>query len=429
MPNTRERKRNNTKTGVFVAVSVILAMIVIALLTDAVERFTRRADVYTVTFPVRSGVGNLKQGSEVRVGGVRLGDVVVVVPPVREPYDEIAVEFRIDSRVRLHQGAIIYVASPLIGAESWLEIAYTGDPEGDPMAGRTIAGRPGLGMLAAMLGVDYSGRAAGMIEDVGEFTAFLANVPDEYDTHIVPTLERVGRTTERIEQIVARIQDDDWPQWAAHVTAVLAWAEGATADLDELLGRGNTMLATLQEVVDENRPDIRTTLHNFAEGAGEVRQVVQRVRDETVDRVHAMLNSGQTGLDRATGILEAIQVDYDRWATEIGEALARANLASQQLKLTMIEVRRNPWKVLYRPGQREIEHELLYDAARSFAMAAADLRAASSSVQRILDNHGERLAEDKDALERITNLLLEPMDRYTQAQERLLNVLFYEGAR
>jgi ABC-type transporter Mla subunit MlaD len=429
MPNTRERKRNNTKTGVFVAVSVILAMIVIALLTDAVERFTRRADVYTVTFPVRSGVGNLKQGSEVRVGGVRLGDVVVVVPPVREPYDEIAVEFRIDSRVRLHQGAIIYVASPLIGAESWIEIAYTGDPEGDPMAGRTIAGRPGLGMLTAMLGVDYSGRAAGMIEDVGEFTAFLANVPDEYDTHIVPTLERVGRTTERIEQIVARIQDDDWPQWAAHVTAVLAWAEGATADLDELLGRGNTMLATLQEVVDENRPDIRTTLHNFAEGAGEVRQVVQRVRDETVDRVHAMLNSGQTGLDRATGILEAIQVDYDRWATEIGEALARANLASQQLKLTMIEVRRNPWKVLYRPGQREIEHELLYDAARSFAMAAADLRAASSSVQRILDNHGERLAEDKDALERITNLLLEPMDRYTQAQERLLNVLFYEGAR
>ena len=46
----------------------------------------------------------------------------------------------------------------------------------------------------------------------------------------------------------------------------------------------------------------------------------------------------------------------------------------------MIEIRRSPWKVLYRPTEKELENELLYEATRSFAVAAADMKAASVSV-------------------------------------------------
>jgi hypothetical protein len=67
---------------------------------------------------------------------------------------------------------------------------------------------------------------------------------------------------------------------------------------------------------------------------------------------------------------------------------------------------------------------LLCEAARSFAVAAADLKAASTAMQRVMDNHGERLSSDDALMQRVTQNLVEPLDRYELAQQRLLDVLF-----
>ena len=46
--------------------------------------------------------------------------------------------------------------------------------------------------------------------------------------------------------------------------------------------------------------------------------------------------------------------------------------ATAQLKLTT-EVRRNPWKLLYTPTSEVLEHENLYESARSYVMATSEL--------------------------------------------------------
>src|SRR5690606_26422797 len=137
----------------------------------------------------------------------------------------------------------------------------------------------------------------------------------------------------------------------------------------------------------------------------------------------ALLNTGQEGLDQAVAAMTELRTDYAGWSTNIGEALANANMASQQLKLTMIETRRSPWKVLYRPSADELEHELLYEAARSFAVAAADLKAASEAIRRVLDTHGERLAENHDAYQRVERNLLNSLANYEKAQQQLMDVI------
>jgi hypothetical protein len=132
-------------------------------------------------------------------------------------------------------------------------------------------------------------------------------------------------------------------------------------------------------------------------------------------------------MNEARTALENLRVDYEGWATNIGEALARFNLTSQQLKLASIEMRRSPWKLLYRPSADELEHELLYDAARAFAVAAADLRASSESVNRILTNHGDRVTENQELYRRLESKLLNSMANYEKAQQDILDVLANDG--
>ena len=70
MASPNERARNNVRAGIFVSASILLALFVIVLLTDAVDKFTRPTAQYTVIFDVHHGVKNLKEGGKVRVGGV-----------------------------------------------------------------------------------------------------------------------------------------------------------------------------------------------------------------------------------------------------------------------------------------------------------------------------------------------------------------------
>ena len=118
--------------------------------------------------------------------------------------------------------------------------------------------------------------------------------------------------------------------------------------------------------------------------------------------------------------------DYEIWATDITDALANARQVAQQLKLTMIEVRRSPWKLLHRPSRQEQEHELLYASTRAFALAASDLKATAASVQRLLDNHGNEIRQDPKTFQLLTAYLDDSLERYSEAQQRLIDVLLTE---
>src|SRR6185503_15665630 len=133
--------------------------------------------------------------------------------------------------------------------------------------------------------------------------------------------------------------------------------------------------------------------------------------------------------DSAVATLKNLQVDYNQWATDAGEALGSATIAAQQLKLATIEVRRSPWKVLYRPSADELQHELLYEAARSFAVAAADVKAAAASVQRTIDSNQAEVLRDAESFHRLQQSLLDSLARYEKAQQQLLDVIISEKAK
>ena len=412
MPSLHERTRNNVRAGIFVTTAIVLALATVIVLSDVRKTLLRPTNQYTVTFDVASGVQNISRGAPVRVGGMQMGEVKEVRPMIAdEVFQEvIAIDFLLDSRVRLYDNATVMITSALIGEGANLEIFNLGGDPAEPSEeadaadrppavladGGVLEGTPGIGALAGILGPANAVKAEMIIDD---FKA----------------------TSGNIRQLTQRINQDDWPRWADDITEVMSWATSATERVDDLLIEGRGLFADTRGVVAENRESIGAIVTNAQTTSEDLKSVMSRVRTETVDKVHALLDTGQEGLNKALAVLADLRRDYDVWATDVTEALAAARLTAQQLKLTSIEIRRSPWKLLYRPSRSELEHELLYEAARSFALAGSDLKASSHSARRLLEHHRDEL--DEETVKRINEFLGDSLERYSNAQQRLVDVL------
>ena len=118
MPTRAELRRNNTRAGVFVTLTLALIIAVIAVLSEVAAAF-RTTTPYTVTYEVRDGISQLKRGSDVRIGGLILGKVTAIDPKLEPdaPFQSIDVHFTIDSRITLYQNARINIGSPVLGSE------------------------------------------------------------------------------------------------------------------------------------------------------------------------------------------------------------------------------------------------------------------------------------------------------------------------
>ncbi|HIN09040.1 MAG TPA: MCE family protein, partial [Phycisphaerales bacterium] len=115
MSQVRNKRQNNVRAGVFVTISLILGLVVFSILTNAWERMMRSTSSYSVTFPIQEGVGLLSMGSQVRLGGVLIGEVTSVVPRVEldAPTSLIDVQFEIDSQYALYDDAAIHARAGL----------------------------------------------------------------------------------------------------------------------------------------------------------------------------------------------------------------------------------------------------------------------------------------------------------------------------
>ncbi|MEE8156360.1 MAG: hypothetical protein V3T53_15505 [Phycisphaerales bacterium] len=422
MSSPQERARNNARAGVFVSVALLLAVGVVILLTDVWETLTKPTDQYTVTFDVAGGVSNLKEGADVRVGGVVMGKVLAVRTPVHTgvAFDKIDVDFSIFRPVVLYADAQILVTAPLIGADAWLDIPSVGTPDRGSFPEDGIAGIAGIGALTTLLGPENAAKAGEMLDDAKQFTEFLATMPEKYDQQVVPILDNAHSAAGDLAALTETIRQENWPRWSASVDNVMDWANSTTGTLDDIFEHGRGILA-------DNRPKINTTMDNVQASSESVREVTQHFNDETSAKIDELLDTGKSAMDTAVAVLEDVNREFDAWVPDIRDTLANARLAAQQLKLTGIEVRRSPWKLFHQPSMNELEHELLYGAARSFALAASDLKAASESMRRVLDYHSDQIAADPQTAQRLNTFLLDSLTTYEKAQQDLIDVLLIDS--
>lgn len=425
-----QRSRNNLKAGIFVVTGLVLAFVVIVMVGD-VDRFLSSRSDYVLRFGIGLGVDGVVPGSPVKIGGLSAGRVVAVAPEMEDQRVVGAlVTVELDSTLALYTNARIERVAPLLGGTAAIHIDDVGGPQG----GRRLAdgevmdvgGGTAGGGLRRLVGEQNAQRISDILANLDRT---LAAIGRDYDTSLGPGIRQLGDALADAREVIASIRADV-PQWRARIDSTLRNVDEASTRLSPLLEDGRALVGDLRDgtgkivaAVDDNRGSIDEIVRNVRVSSDDLRAILQRVRSEMLDRVDALFDQANRGLIAFGDVGERLRSEIDALSPDLESALADARLMAEQLKLAAIEVRRSPWRLLYRPTDKELENELLFDAARSFAMAASDLRSSAETIDRVLSRDAEFLRSQPEQAQRVRDLLTGALQRYEQAQNRLFTII------
>ncbi len=418
----------NAIVGAFFISAVALTVVVAAILSDIGAALTPTKQ-YVVRFDLFDNAGVLAEGAEVRVGGIRVGSVERLELADDGQSDAVDVFIEVDDELVLRRDAVARLEIPLLGTGTVINFISTGQGEALTSDDR-LAGLPSPGLLA------QTGLSDDDLENIQRSITALAD-SSERISRIVQNVEpEVGQAVDGINATIgdARAIAEDlrgrMPRIGEQVEGALAdvrdsvevWT-GLAERLDERTVELAAVIESARSTIDDNRPNLDRVIADLADITSRTREEIMPAAIETVD--NARLASGDAAeLAAETRSLLAAETPGVR------RAMANLRLATDQAKLTMLEVRRSPWRLLQRPSTRELEGELIYDSTRAFAQAASDLRAASESLIALsTDEEGPvDAAGRQQAIERLQEELASSFARYRAAEQNLLDRALQLGA-
>ncbi len=402
------RKRtnaNNVRAGLFVLVTIAGAFAIVIVLAGLRDKLKPR-DSYIVHFDLATGATGLEAGSIVRIAGVEVGrvsDIRLVTEQGEEPsgvYATILVD-----RARTFYGEpVAFLERPLLGAGAELNFSSVGEPaDGEPLpAGGAIRGT--IAPPSFMAGLGYG---------------------DEQKSQLQNILANADKATANIQDITgdARTRSKQWFDDADRiVTNFRTSSDEFPAITSEVKGRLDELrdfIARARAVIDDNRERIDTIVKNTESASGNLDELLAGLNQETRDLLNNLLEDGRGAVASANDSLDHVNLLLKEQTPNLRRAMANTRLASDQLKLTLEELRGSPWRLLYRPDTRELEFEYLYDAARTYAAAVSDLRSASESLESVsasMPGSGPEIAELLGDLERA-------FQTYTEAERNFLKLV------
>ena len=422
---------NNIRAGAFILCGLALGIAVFIILSGWNPFQSRNS--YTVRFTVEQGVDGLASGSDVKVGGLLKGMVTGISPQFakndskNEKLESILVDFNVDTDVKLWSNASVTRYMPLLGGGAWLNFDSVGFPKtadkegGTPLkqGGELTANVTG-GILATLLGPSDAARTSDALKNIDKFTMFLTDIPKAWNQDIIPILENAN-------SMVASLRGD-YGDWSKKITTFLERADSAALKLDNGLDDIPPLLASAQKdlddvgaILDENAPKISETMDNIVVMTQDGKMVISDLRTESLAKINQILTTGEEGIDSLTNTLNRIDSEVAVRMPDISMMLANLRQASAQLKLTALEVRRSPWKLLYTPSTTEVAHENLYESARSFVMATNELESASMAFREVFEIDPEILKRQPELKNEVEKYVFDALGRFKKAQERLFS--------
>lgn len=390
--------RNNVMAGTMVLLSIIAALVVVILLAGGLEQFGKRT--YTVHFSLSEGIAGLEPGSRVFVGGQEVGVVAEQEFVHRGAgIDGVRVSIRVDTDVTLRQGAVAQLISPLLGGSATINFPHIGDgaelgPD-DPIDGQIAP--PGL-LAQAGYGPEQAAQLQRIMARADAITEQFQTLSNDAQAILADLRGRTGPWFDRVESITKNVDEA---------------ATRGPAITESLEAR----LAQLRDLIAENREDIRTAIANGREITAKANTFMDRLNGEMSDLAVGLLEDARASVDSGKSALDDARGLLGEQTPNLRRSIANFRLASEELTSMMNEVRRSPWRLLYRPDKREMDFELLYDSARAYAGAVGDLRIATEAMQSIANS------ADPTARAKLPELVEEveaSFDRYRDAEAAFL---------
>jgi hypothetical protein len=177
--------------------------------------------------------------------------------------------------------------------------------------------------------------------------------------------------------------------------------------------RANEAVTGVRDVVNDGKPNIHDTLANLSDASGTVKARLPATMDQvksllaktegSVDKLQTSLEDVKAALSNTKDMTASARAILAGNRSRIDAAVAGVKATSDNLKAASAEIRRSPWRLLYKPGKGEMANLNLYDAARQFAEGANDMNDAASALRDALaskDVDGRQLQALVDKLDK-----------------------------
>ena len=406
-----QKQRNELAAGIFVLLSIALILGVVLWLGAAnyFQDVRGKAVFYAYTDVGRLG---LDKGGDVYVGDVKIGTISAItddiVPPpatFKSKHEEAKwpkdVQGRPAPRHRTlyhvtitAEGYEIYanaqagLSAGLLGGSS-MKIMFLGTPDAGPAGVRTPIPLAG-GLPQAM-------------------DALAAQFDEDNPTSLLSQVKVTVGSLQIAAKEIAAIAKELRPELSTAHPGSLAQhlknsAINVQAITEDLKGYTEKDLAKIMANVTTISEDLKAyTKKDLAEILAGIRKITTSVL--------ATANNLNVSTEK---IKQLLTVNYDSF----DEIIDNMVLVSANLQAASAEIRRNPWRLLYHPDDKEVRSTNLYDAARAFQEGATQIDMAVNKLRRAR----ELEAEDPQAVEQIRQVreqLLRSMKKFREVEEVL----------
>ncbi|RMH26633.1 MAG: hypothetical protein D6693_06795 [Planctomycetota bacterium] len=427
MPAIDTSRGSHIRAGAFVLAALGVFVVVLVTLAGG-PNLWRRTSAYVVRFPLDQGAAGLDEGSDVRVGGRSVGvvgriDLAFDAPD--QPPAGVDVTIKVERSLPIYADAVAFLERPLFGTNSVINFPSLGGDAARVAPGGTIPGRiaPPEILRNAGYGPEQSEQLRGILDRLESVATRADDLSHEFEESIFPVFQR---SADDIAAVTAdaRARSTTWFDRADEISAEMMLL---SQQAGEAVSDARAFIGDVRGVLDENRESFGRTIANVERASEQADALVARLNEQTLDLLDGMLEEGRASAARAGALVDDAAALFREEEPEVRTALANLRLATEQMKLTMGEVRRSPWRLLHRPKTRELEYELLYDSARTYASAVSDLRAASEALESVMGSDGSRLATQGAPLGEYLSRLADAFERYRAAESSFLDTLLREG--
>ncbi len=394
MPSTNQ-DRNAFKAGLFIVISIVLIIGVIVAI-KGFGRLIEPQQVRTATFTLADDIGGLRVGDDVRVGGLKVG--IVKSLRIERQTDagagqqpKILVTFDLPERIILREGARIGVQNTVTGT-SWLNFDNLGT--GEPIAENVaLVGRPGS--MTQILNV---------VQELGPELKQIAR-----DVRTV-TLPKVNTTADNAAGLLGDARGELKPLLERYHTA---------------MGRLTEALTHLRDILGDGKGDLRTTIVNLKDATTTIKETLPPIMekfDGALAKVNTSLDTVQVALKdvnetaaNAKHLSSDVRSIITRNKSRIDELAQSAKEAGDNLKFATAEIRRSPWRLMYKPRPGEVANLNLFDAARDFAAGANDMSDAATALRDALKDP----QADPAMIQKLVNDLDKSFGSFQQVEDAL----------
>jgi len=389
-----KKKQNEVAVGLTVLVVLVLTVYIVVTLADWSSLFTTQQEI-TVRLPYKTGLKGLAQGSPIHLGGVKIGsisDAGILAPDTKgDERSEVFVFFtmQLPEHYQLRTDCLLAPQSNVLGGQVVLSIEDLGQ-DGEPIRDGQVTDLSLVSTLMNALTSEF---------DPNDPESLLGRIKSEFTkenkdsviTHLKSAISKLDTSMSAIAELL--------PQNLQKLDATLETAHAAIEQIKTVVKdeRINKIMQNLTET-SSNLKLATSKLDNTS-------SVVSDLFQQKLKKIDATLETAHAAIKRMKTVVKDERID---------KMMQNLTETSSNLKLATQEIRRAPWKLLYKPGEKEFRIQALVDSAATFASGAETLDSTSLRLRRLMDEMNESQEVDK---ERIDAMLIELENSFKQFQK------------